>query len=297
MNNKNLNFFSLIMLFLTFTLNSCSEDSKLEQLESSDLKNKSYSANINPMEFVGVEHNKFMTEFTALVEEHKNNGGFKDIEYLSDDFRDEMSVLLHQANNSYYPENNTTVEFYQNAYDSINIKEIFTSRNNMLKSAQVVLSNQTTEKDKEFTMNLLNDILYYDNSNSKFKSLQDLIAYHESIILNESWKENETSALGAVAIAKHSNIFWTNSNFLNGDYEGKTTQSDPRSGIIVGADAAGYVIGGVVGGVAGTTVAGVTFGAGTVVGVIAGKFVGGFVGSGAAATGIAIYDAFTDFFD
>jgi hypothetical protein len=33
------------------------------------------------------------------------------------------------------------------------------------------------------------------------------------------------------------------------------------------------------------------------VGVIAGKFVGGFVGSGAAATGIAIYDSFTDFFD
>jgi len=45
------------------------------------------------------------------------------------------------------------------------------------------------------------------------------------------------------------------------------------------------------------TVGPITLGAGTVAGVIGGKVVGAWAGSAAAATAIAIYDAWSDFFN
>lgn len=114
----------------------------------------------------------------------------------------------------------------------------------------------------------------------------------------EDWQSSEKYALGTIAIAKYSNIFWTNYNNNVSPYFSVNKKINiiqkpsGRSKAIVGADAAGYVIGGVTGAVSGS-VAGP---AGSVGGFLGGKVVGGFAASGAAVTAFDIYDAISDFF-
>ncbi|WP_035664061.1 hypothetical protein, partial [Flavobacterium sp. ACAM 123] len=170
-----------------------------------------------------------------------------------------------------------------------------------------VLKNKASNKDEEFTINLLEDInttstRSYSSEEEAYKTLEEVIIKHEKLILSQEWSSEEKYALGAVSVAKHSVQFWKNYDFsifgdskLSKSYSAKS--DDPRSSIIVGADVAGYVVGGVVGGVAGLAVGPVTLGAGTVAGVLGGKAVGAWAGSAAAATAIAIYDAWSDFFN
>ena len=117
------------------------------------------------------------------------------------------------------------------------------------------------------------------------------------MILSEEWNSNETYALGALAVAKHSVQFWKNYDFSVFENSklakaSRKKEANPRSSIIVGADVAGYVVGGVVGATGGSFAGP----AGTVGGFLGGKAAGAWAGSAAAATAIAIYDAWSDFF-
>lgn len=266
------------MLILAFTFNACSS----EDDEKAIIK----SINSNPLEWVGIEHNMVMEEYMILLEKSRINRTFDNIDFKSIEFKNEFSDMLYDANKNYYPETEGATEMFVDVYDQIDMNSFLESKVNMLDKATFALNKNATTKDKEFTQNLLTDIFNFDENNSRFNSLSQLINHHEQLILAEEWDENETYALGAVAVAKHSNNFWSN-------YPLTVNKMDrTRAGIIVGADTAGYVAGGVVGGISGTALGP----AGSVGGVIGGKFVGAWIGSGAAATGIAIYDAFSTWF-
>lgn len=177
------------------------------------------------------------------------------------------------------------------------------SKGTLLKTAKTNSKNATSNKEQEFTNNLLQDIYEvsskgYNSEEEAYIALEEVVKKHEKLILSEEWSSEETYALGALAVSKHSVQFWKNydfSVFENSELSksSKIKETNPRSSIIVGADVAGYVVGGVVGGTGGSFLGP----AGTVGGVLGGKAAGAWVGSAAAATAIAIYDAWDDFFN
>jgi len=244
---------------------------------------------------VNQENLSFKTEYglidgTTIRENH--------IEFLSDKYRTQFSKVANDAFHSRYSESTSTVSFQESLYNNLKIKEWF-NRNSTteLDLAEIVLSEKASEKDKKFTKDLLKDVFNTIKSasddESAYKALEKVISRHETLILSEKWNSNERFALGALAVAKHSTQFWKNYDFSVFSTPNTTAMRNPRSSIVVGADVAGYVVGGVVGGVGGSFAGP----AGTVGGVFGGKAAGAWIGSGAAATALAIYDAWSDFFN
>ena len=296
-------------LLLSLTLFACSKYEDANFNANSEL--------INPMEYVGVEHNKFMAEFTSSLENsYKNNNWSKTI-FLSDNYVKKFSSIMNDAYHKRYKLSTSTVEYQENVYRQLDLNEWFDkdqttsldlaksvmSKGTHLKSAKTNLENKTSNKDQLFTTNLLQDI--YETSSKEYSSeeeayiaLEEVVQEHEKLILGENWNSDETYALGALAIAKHSVQFWKNYDFSVFENSGlaksyRKKGRNPRSSIIVGADVAGYVVGGVVGATGGSFAGP----AGTVGGFLGGKAAGAWVGSAAAATAIAIYDAWSDFFN
>lgn len=319
MKNNKFNIIAIFTLLFSATIFiACSNDNETEIDTVSELQ--------NPLEFIGIEHNKFMKEFTSQLEDSYKKNQWSKVKFLSDDYVTQFSSVMNDSYHKSYKKTTSTVEIQKNVYGQLNLNEWFDNDNEtsleMAKSvlrkgthskkAKEVLKNKASNKDEKFTINLLEDInttstKSYSSEEEAYKALEEVVMKHEKLILSQEWSSEEKYALGAVAVAKHSVQFWKNYDFSvfsnskiarkhsskNDDEE----EDDPRSSIIVGADVAGYVVGGVVGGVAGVAVGPVTLGAGTVAGVLGGKAVGAWAGSAAAATAIAIYDAWSDFFN
>lgn len=296
------------LLFSASIFNACSSD-VVNEIDT-------VSESQNPLEYVGIEHNKLMAEFTIILEESYKKNQWSKIEFLSDDYITQFSSIMNDAYHKTYEKTTSTVDIQKNVYSQLNLTEWFDNDNETSldlakavlrkgtysKSAKNVLKNKASSKDEEFTTNLLQDIYTtsaksYSSEEEAYKALEVVIKNHEKLILSQEWTSEEKYALGAVAVAKHSVQFWKNYDFsifsnskLAKNYSGK--EKDPRSSILVGADVAGYVVGGVSGGVAGSFLGP----AGTVGGVIGGKLAGGFTASATATAAIAIYDAWSDFF-
>lgn len=246
-----------------------------------------------------------MEEFTHYLELSYNNEEWSDIDFLSGEYKTQFSKISNEAFLKLFPESNSTTAKQEIIYDDLKMDEWFNNDSiDELMLAEEVLNERATAKDKEYTMNLLNDVYKAINNSpddqKAYEELEKVIIRHENLILTQNWDSNEDYALGALAVAKYSTEFQKNYDFSkfsqnNSGYANKA--KNRRSSLVVGADVAGYVIGGVVGGVAGVTVGPITLGAGTVAGVIGGKVVGAWAGSAAAATAIAIYDAWSDFFN
>lgn len=286
------------ILTLIFGVYSCSDDSS----DTTALQRKQWS---NPLEYIGIAHNIYMEEFTHYLELSYNNEEWSDIDFLSGEYKTQFSKISNEAFLKLFPESNSTTAKQEIIYDDLKMDEWFNNDSiDELMLAEEVLNERATAKDKEYTMNLLNDVYKAINNSpddqKAYEELEKVIIRHENLILTQNWDSNEDYALGALAVAKYSTEFWKNYDFSkfsqnNSGYANKA--KNRRSSLVVGADVAGYVIGGVVGGVAGVTVGPITLGAGTVAGVIGGKVVGAWAGSAAAATAIAIYDAWSDFFN
>ncbi|CEN52460.1 hypothetical protein [Capnocytophaga canis] len=252
----------------------------------------------NPLEYIGIEHNKFMEKFMYHLEKSKENGTWNNVIFLSEDYKVNFAKVMNEAFHSCYPKSNSTIARQIDFYNQLNLNEIFNNNSvNELDMAETVLNSKATKKDKEFTMNLLKDVYStIDNAvndEEAYRELEKVIAKHENLILSQDWKTNEDYALGAIAVAKYSSQFWKDYDFSKFRYNSMVSRpNNPSSSIIVGADIAGYVVGGVVGATAGS------FGgpAGSVGGFLGGKAFGAWAGSGAAATALAIYDAWSDFF-
>ncbi len=293
-----------ILISAIIVLQSC----KKEELEN-------YTTKKNPLEYVGIEHNKFMRQFT--IELKKSEKKWKKIDFLSDEYETFFSSIMNDAYHNCYDSSTSTIEFNKGVYKQLNLKEWFDGDSiNSLDLAKAVmnegslittsksnLKEKATIKDEKFTMALLQDIFEvsskkYNSKQESFNALEKIIKKHENLILSQDWKKEETYALGALAIAKYSTQFWKNYDFSlskNSIFPNyyKNKEMAPSSSIIVGADVAGYVIGGVIGGVSGSAVGP----AGTIGGVLGGKAIGAWTGSAAAATALAIYDAWSDFFN
>ena len=314
MKNNKFNIIAIFTLLFSATIFiACSNDNKTAIETVSELQ--------NPLEFIGIEHNKFMKEFTSQLEDSYKKNQWSKVKFLSDDYVTQFSSVMNKSYHKSYEKTTSTIEIQKNVYGQLNLNEWFDNDNETSlemaksvlrkgtysKTAKEVLKNKASNKDEEFTINLLEDInttstKSYSSEEEAYKALEEVIIKHEKLILSQEWSSEEKYALGAVAVAKHSVQFWKNYDFsifgdskLSKSYSAKA--DDPRSSIIVGADVAGYVVGGVVGGVAGVAVGPVTLGAGTVAGVLGGKAVGAWSGSAAALTAIAIYDAWSDVFN
>ena len=303
------------LLISTSFFNSCSPDG-INGIETNVV-------NKNPLEFIGVEHNKFMSKFTKRLEDRYKKKKWSNIEFLSDNYVTELSTLMNSSFHDTYEKSTSTIETQKSIYNQLNLNEWFDGdeytsldlakevlkNGNYTTLAKKTLQSKASKKDEEYTNNLLNDIYEvsakeYNSKEESFSALTKVIEKHEKLILSENWSSDENYALGAIAIAKYSTQFWENydfSIFENSKIANKSSRKkqDPgiRSSIVVGADVAGYVIGGVVGGVFGTVIGPYTFGAGTLAGVFLGKAVGGFVASGVALTAIGIFDSWSDFFN
>lgn len=292
---QKLKLFVMISIIGIITLNSCNDESMTENVnntESSSIIYQKRSGLKNPLEYVGIEHNEFMSKFTYNLETSRNNGDWNNVLFLSEDYKENFAKVMNQSFHSCYSESTSTIQTQIDFYDQLNMNEFFDNDStHELNLAESVLNSKATQKDKEFTMNLLTDVYNVINNATDdvnaYIELEKVIIKHENLILSENWSSNEDYALGALAIAKHSSEFWKNYDLS------KISSSNPRSSIIVGADVAGYVVGGVVGATGGSFAGP----AGTVGGFLGGKAAGAWIGSGAAATAIAIYDAWSDFFN
>jgi len=278
----------ILIIFLGFI--SC-ETQEEAVVEVQNLYEKNLT--INPLEYIGIEHNLFMEEFTSLLISSKNE--WKNIEFLSNEYETKFSSIMNDAYHTRYLNSNSTISSQKQNYNDLNTNEWFDGDDiTSVDIAENVLIQKATYRDRIFTMNLLTDIFNaIDNGQSDlegFNALEKIINKHENLILSENWEPEEKYALGALSVAKHSTMFWK--KFDLSAFNNSSKSRNPRSSIIVGADVAGYVIGGVVGGTAGSFAGP----AGTVGGVLGGKAGGAWLGSAAAATAIAIYDAWSDFF-
>jgi len=283
-----------LLLFALINLSSCTTD--LQELnESKTIKTLSNPNPENPLEIVGVLHNEALASFMNEITTEFQNGEWDNIEYGSEEYIEQFSQTSFNAliNRSF--ETDLSQSKIKHIYKNMNLNEwseielygiLSQTKNTLAKS-------KSTSKDKEFTTDLLNDIFeVLENSNSDDEALINLelvISKNENLILSQEWAENETYALGAIAVAKHSLIFWKDFDFTSIEIQ---TNGKPEKSIIVGADIAGYVVGGVVGGVSGSFAGP----AGTVVGVLGGKVGGAWIASSAASAGIGIYKAWRSFF-
>ena len=278
----------LLVSFIAFY--ACSEDAVSPEMEqTTQVKN-----NTNPLEYVGIEHNNFMREFTQKLEESFTNREWDRAQFLTEEFKAAFARTMNDAYRVRYTATNSTEDYQRQVYEQLDLSEWF-DRDNVtsLDLAANVLNTRASAKDREYTMNLLNDLFNAaqnaTTNTEAFDAIKAVVTVHEERILSQEWRSDEEYALGALAVAKYSAEFWQNYDFSPFT---RGAERDPRSGIIVGADVAGYVVGGVVGGTAGSFAGP----AGTVGGVLGGKAAGAWAGSAAAATAIAIYDAWTDFF-
>ncbi|MGH1386316.1 hypothetical protein [Kordia sp.] len=293
----------ILLLVSSIGFYACSEDTVNKEADQTTTAKNSRT---NPLEYIGIEHNAFMEVFTQKLEESYANRDWSRVEFLSDDYRATFATVMNDAFHTRYTRSNSTVSFQEEVYDQLNINEWYNcSGITTLDIAASVLNDTATSRDREFTMNLLNDLFNAannarDNSDA-FNTMREVVLHHEALILAQDWGADERYALGAVAVAKHSRDFWENYDFSvfrnAARAQGQTgiigkRDIDPRSGIIVGADTAGYVVGGVVGGTGGSFAGP----AGTVGGVLGGKAAGAWIGSAGAAAAVAIYDAWCDFF-
>lgn len=308
MQKFSLKLFVMISIIGIITLNSCNDESLTENLSNSENSEITYqmrSGLKNPLEYVGVAHNEYMKEFTTNLENSFNQGKWENISFLSPEFKTNFSQISNEAFIKLFPNSDSDTDKQEIIYNELDINEWFDNDStDELMLAESILNTKATQKDKEFTMNLLIDVYNAINNATSdeiaYNELDKIITKHENLILSQEWSSNEDNALGALAITKYSAEFWKNYDFSkfnqsNTNLAGRARNS--RSSVIVGADVAGYVIGGVVGGAAGVAVGPVTLGAGTVAGVLGGKAVGAWTGSAVAATAIAIYDAWSDWFN
>ena len=293
----------LYLSFLTFVfctvMSSCDQKNDLSSLIISGSSQNINSENklSNPLEYIGREHNLFMSDFTYYLENSYLNNDWNNIEFLSDQYKSQFSKIMNDAFHKRYSESTSTISFQESIYNQLEIDEWFDEdASTCFDLAETVLVNKATNKDKEFTIKLLNDIYtttkeatYYG---SVYSDLEEVISRHEVLILSENWSSNEDFALGALAVAKYSLLFWENYDFSVFPNSNIYRAPNTRNSIIVGADVAGYVIGGAVGATGGSFAGP----AGTVGGFLGGKAIGAWAGSSAAAAGIAIYDAWKGFF-
>jgi hypothetical protein len=305
---KNLALKPVLLFLFVGVFSFCNNDSEItnpNKKNSSDSSILRRSQLNNPLEYIGVAHNVYMKEFMDHLELSHNNREWQNIEFLNSDYKTHFSKISNEAFLKLFPQSNSTTAKQEILYEDLRINEWFDNGStDELSLAEEVLNEKATSKDRQYTMNLLHDVYNAINKAgddlSAYKELEKVIVYHENLILTERWESNEDYALGALAVAKYSTEFWKNydfSKFSGNNFAYANRKKNPRSSIIVGADIAGYVIGGVVGGVAGVAVGPVTLGAGTVAGVLGGKALGAWSGSAAAATAIAIYDAWSNWFN
>lgn len=309
MKKTRLNFLLRFIFIFSFSvvLINCAadEDNLTSDTEATDnlLDGRTADQNLRPnrMEYIGIEHNIFMAEFTKQLEDSYNSRNWDGVNFLSKNYKTQFSRVINDAYRIRYTQSTSTVDYQEGIYTQLDLDEWFDGDNTtVINLASNVLNSKATTRDRDFTMNLLIELFsaaqQATSNDEAYRAIEEVVNRHERLILAVDWGDKEDYALGAIAVAKYSAQYWKNYDFSVYARSGATNRDgeiNPRSGIIVGADTAGYVVGGVVGGTGGSFAGP----AGTVGGVLGGKAAGAWTGSAVAATAITIYDAFVDFFD
>lgn len=307
------------IFFSIFFLSSC-DDKPVNSFDSEErhLPRTAGGGNttlVNPYEYVGIEHNKYLDVFMVKLESSINNGSFNNIPYKSNAHRAAMADVCIASFDLVYPQHNLTKQELEDLYDDLDINSWDNTNGDlhiMKNKAFDALDLDATTDEKLFTKNLINDMIFViENSDPEdiFIDMNNVINQHEQRILTHSWNTNEDYALGTISVAKHSLQFWEN-YYMNLPYtlslksnnskqhlseEEQAAQRKERKvkgSIVLTADVVGYVAGGVSGAVASSALGP----AGTVGGVLGGKAIGSFVASSTVGGAIAVYDALKDFF-
>lgn len=292
--------FFLTLLFLLIA-SSCSEE------KLTNHKEQNHSAGLivyttNPLDSLGIIHNDILEKFTIYLEEDYLDGDFVDVIFPSNDFNSNVASALNKACDSTPYFSTSSVQLQKDLQDSLNLNNWFSSSNysTMFSDVEDVLKNHVTTKDSLYTINLMNDIkdiILQGTTNDVFDELETAINLHESLILAQSWDSSEVFALGAIAVAKHSTQFWK--DFFTAPYGKKVKYnnllySNGEKALIVGANAAGAIVGSIKGAIVGSAL---SPSADTIGGYFAGKVAGAFIGSGAAMTYIGVKNFWVDLFN
>ncbi len=300
--------FPILLFFCLFCglFHSCADMDDLDVVNALDESNYNsyetdssvaiYYQQSNPLDWVGQAHNDLLDTLMIVLENSFCEGKWENITFRSPDHYSLMADIMHISLERKFPDSVLAVESFEVVFDEMYLDEWFDGQNpDALYFAENVLADSASRKDSLYTMNLLNALfnvsIVASTADEGFAMLDSVISEHEVLILNETWKDHETFALGTLAVAKYSNEFWSN-HPISFSCSANPRSPDPRSTLVVCADAAGYAAGGVVGATSGSVLGP----AGTFGGLVGGKFLGAWVGSGAAGTAILIYDSFMDFF-
>ncbi|MEZ4724658.1 MAG: hypothetical protein R2863_08395 [Candidatus Kapaibacterium sp.] len=293
-----LNLFAMLIIVL-FT-SSCS-DEKITSSGNSKSQNGLIVYLTNPLDSLGIIHNDILDKFVIYLEDSYLDDDFDGVIFPSNGFKTNVANSLNKACDSTPYFTTSSVQIHKDLQDSLNINNWFSSINysSMFDDVEDVLKNNATTKDSIFTINLINDIkdlIINGTSNDIFIELESIIYLNESLILAEGWDSTEVFALSAVAVAKHSTQFWKSffsTHSAKYAKENMVQYSQGEKALIVGADAAGAIVGSIKGAIAGSAL---SPGAGTIGGYFAGKVAGAFVGSGAAMTYIGVKNFWLDLF-
>ncbi len=271
--------------------------------------------NVNPLEWVGVFHNDVLNNYVDNLEKSYSNNEWKDINLKSDDFKKKFCEIMDQSYDMSCSEIASTPEIQEKMYDLMQFKEWFSDDLYQFDLAVKVLEEQASTKDKNYTIHLLSDLLNAvqnpTDDQTSMDNIGNIIAEHEALILSQTWTDDETFALGALAVVKHSHQLWSNydwSIFDNNVVSFKSGLTDKvkrasqkvEDGAAVAADGIGYVVGGVIGATSGVVLSAPLVGTCTipagVTGFVVGKAAGAVLASGGVITAIAIYNSFCGFF-
>lgn len=261
---------------------------------------------INPLEDVGIEHNVLLTEFVRLLAISDSIGEFDNLIYPSNDFTTKLAELTNQTYLNMYQGSTSSSSYWVTLYNDMSIDTWYTDSGDvtqMFQSAETELIANATYQDSMYCMNFLNDFktLINSTSNNSLDDLYQLIILHENSILNQSWDSTETYALGMIAVAKHSCLFWNDYFPLftppifnkQPSLQGTAVNEETKQAVVVASDVVGAIVGTIKGAAAGTVMAP---GAGTVAGMYVGKVAGGFLASSTALGVIAVVNFWGDLF-
>ena len=173
-------------LVLSLTFITCNEDEDSNLEVNSEL--------VNPMEYVGIEHNKFMAKFTNSLETSYKNKNWTKVEFLSDSYVEQFSSVMNKSYHKQYEFSTSTVEYQKNIYKELDLSEWFDSDETTsldlaksvmksgrhLKSARNNTENIATDKDQQFTNNLLQDI--YVTSSKEYNSEEEAYLALEKVV-------------------------------------------------------------------------------------------------------------------
>lgn len=121
---KKILFISFILFTFITIITSCEKNNSLPVIDKNSQVEKATDL-INPFEYVGVEHNRILKEFTLALERSFINKEWVGIKFLSDEYKNNFSEIIDMSYHKLYPNSESTVSAQKQLFVDINASKLF----------------------------------------------------------------------------------------------------------------------------------------------------------------------------